>query len=101
MQVQRAESPISAMPNCARFSSLTITLAASALLSTQKLVRAAALQCAPVGRPRMDAVEKAHELRPARVQACPRRGRLQGKAHLDIGRAELAACEPCALAQLR
>ena len=48
----------------------------------------------------MDLLQEGHQLRPARIEASALRRGLDRKAHLDVGRAELAAGEPFALRQL-
>src|SRR5438128_6343083 len=68
--------------------------------SAQELVRPAPLERLLVRRPRVDAVEERHELRPARVEAAARRGGLQREAHLDVGRSEVVAREPRGLPEL-
>src|SRR5437879_4501755 len=68
--------------------------------SAQELVRPAPLERLLVRRPRVDAVEERHEIRPARVEAAARRRGLQREAHLDVGRGEVLAREPDAFSEL-
>ena len=60
-------------------------------------IRPALLQCALVSRARMDPREKGREPWPSAVEPGPRGGRLERKAHLNVGGAELAAGEPFVL----
>src|SRR5581483_10105427 len=64
------------------------------------LIRPALLQCALIGRARMDAVEKRHRLRMALIEPPTRGGCLERKTHLDVGCGEFIAGEPFALGKL-
>src|SRR5882672_5767997 len=60
----------------------------------------AALERSLVRRPRMNALEKRHQLRSARVQSGALRGGFDREAHLDVRSAELVAGEPFTLGEL-